>query len=87
MEAAKLIEVGYTVTDIKGEELTKEEADNHFAILDGQHRCTAFAKLTATNKYTEAIPNVYIRKIDNVGEYLVDINNVGSSWDKKTGWL
>ena len=83
VEAAKLIEVGYTVTDIKGEELTKEEADNHFAILDGQHRCTAFAKLTATNKYTEAIPNVYIRKIDNVGEYLVDINNVGSSWDKK----
>ena len=83
VEAAKLIEAGYTVTDIKGRELTKEEAADYLVILDGQHRCTAFAKLVATGKYTETIPNVYVRDIENVGEYLVDINNVGSSWDKK----
>ena len=78
-----VVEAGYTVTDIKGRELTKEEAADYLVILDGQHRCTAFAKLVATGKYTETIPNVYMRDIENVGEYLVDINNVGSSWDKK----
>lgn len=83
MEASKLIEAGYTVTGINGKELTKEEAKDYFAILDGQHRSTAFAKLIATGKYTETIPNVYVRDVENVGEYLVDINNVGSSWDKK----
>lgn len=36
----------------------------------------------ATGKYAEAIPNVYVRDIENVGEYLVDINNVGSSWSR-----
>jgi hypothetical protein len=83
MEASKLIEEGYTVTDINGKELTKEEAKDYFVILDGQHRSTAFAKLIATGKYQNLIPNVHVRDIDNIGEYLVDINNVGSSWDKK----
>ena len=83
VEAAKLIEAGYTVTDVKGRELTKEEAADYLVILDGQHRCTAFAKLVATGKYTLTIPNVYIRDVENEGEYLVDINNVGSSWNKK----
>ena len=83
VEAAKLIEAGYTVTDVKGRELTKEEAADYLVILDGQHRCTAFAKLVATGKYTLTIPNVYIRDVENVGEYLVYINNVGSSWNKK----
>ena len=83
MEASKLIEAGYTVTDINGKELTKEEAKAYFVILDGQHRSTAFAKLIATGEYQNLIPNVHVRDIENVGEYLVDINNVGSSWDKK----
>lgn len=83
MEASKLIEVGYTVTDINGKELTKEEAKDYFVILDGQHRSTAFAKLIATGKYQNLIPNVHVRDIENVGEYLVNINNVGSSWDKR----
>ena len=81
MEASKLIEAGYTVTDINGKELTKEEAKDYFVILDGQHRSTAFAKLIATGEYQNLIPNVHVRDIENVGEYLVDINNVGSSWD------
>ena len=83
MEASKLIEAGYTVTDMNGKGLDKEEAKDHFVILDGQHRTTAFAKLIATGKYQNLIPNVHVRDIDNIGEYLVDINNVGSSWDKK----
>ena len=83
MEASKLIEAGYTVTDINGKELTKEEAKDYFVILDGQHRSTAFAKLIATGKYQNLIPNVHVRDIENIGEYLVDINNVGTSWDKK----
>ena len=78
MEASKLIEEGYTVTDINGKELTKEEAKDYFVILDGQHRSTAFAKLIATGKYQNLIPNVHVRDIENVGEYLVDINNVGT---------
>lgn len=82
-EANKLTEAEYTVTDIKGKELTAEEAADYFVILDGQHRSTAFAKLFATGKYTEAIPNVYVREVENVGKYLVEINNVGSSWDRK----
>ena len=83
MEASKLIEAGYTVTDINGKELTKEEAKDYFVILDGQHRSTAFAKLIATGEYQNLIPNVHVRDIENVGEYLVDINNVGNSWDKR----
>ena len=42
-----------------------------------------FAELIATGKYQNLIPNVHVRDIENVGEYLVDINNVGTSWDKK----
>ena len=83
MEASKLIEAGYTVTDINGKELTKEEAKDYFVILDGQHRSTAFAKLIATGKYQNLIPNVHVRDIENVGEYLVDINNVGTSGIKR----
>ncbi|WP_418496308.1 hypothetical protein [Coprobacter sp.] len=83
MEASKLIEAGYTVTDINGKELTKEETKDYFVILDGQHRSTAFAKLIATGEYQNLIPNVHVRDIENIGEYLVDINNVGSSWDKR----
>ena len=83
MEASKLIEAGYTVTDINGKELTKEEAKDYFVILDGQHRSTAFAKLIAKGEYQNLIPNVHVRDIENVGEYLVDINNVVSSWDKR----
>ena len=66
MEASKLIEAGYTVTDINGKELTKEEAKDYFVILDGQHRSTAFAKLIATGKYQNLIPNVHVKALDNL---------------------
>jgi hypothetical protein len=83
VNAKKLIEAGYEVVSIDGNILTEEEAENYFVIIDGQHRSVAFAKLFATGEYDGVIPNVHVRDIENVGEYLVDINNVGSSWDKK----
>lgn len=82
MDAKYLIELGYIVCDIKGRELSLEEAENYFVILDGQHRCMAFAQIIATGKYYE-IPNVHIRSVKNVGEYLVDINDTGTSWSNK----
>lgn len=81
-DAKALIEAGYGLHDIRGNKIIIDEADDYFAILDGQHRGTAFAKLVAAGKdYT--IPNTHIRDIENVGEYLVDINGTGSSWSSK----
>ena len=80
-EAKALIEAGYTVTDINGRELSAEEAEGYYVILDGQHRGTAFAKLNAI-KGDIVIPNVYVKEVENIGAYLVDINTVGN-WDKR----
>ena len=80
-EAKALIEAGYTVTDINGRELSAEEAEGYYVILDGQHRGTAFAKLNAI-KGGIVIPNVFVKEVKNIGEYLVNINTVGN-WDKK----
>lgn len=80
-EAKALIEAGYTVTDINGRELSVEEAEGYYVILDGQHRTTAFAKLNAI-KGGMTIPNVFVKDIDNIGEYLEGINRVGN-WDKR----
>lgn len=82
IDAKYLIELGYTVYDMKGKELSLEEAENYFVILDGQHRGTAFAKLIAAGENYE-IPNVHVRNVENVGEYLVDINGTGTSWSNK----
>lgn len=82
VEARHLIELGYTVCDIKGRELSLEEADDYLVILDGQHRSMAYARLIAIGKDYE-IPNVRMRSVENVGEYLVDINDTGTSWSNK----
>ena len=81
-EATKVLECKYTVVDVKGQEINKEEAGEYYVILDGQHRGTAFAKLAAVGEKTE-IPNVHIRNKENIGEYLVDINDAAKSWDSK----
>lgn len=81
-EAKPLIEAGYELHDIKGNKITEAEADEYFVILDGQHRGMAFAKLVAAGKDYK-IPNVHVRSVDNVGEYLVDINDTGTSWSNK----
>lgn len=82
VEAKQLIGLGYKVHDLKGREISLEKADGYFVILDGQHRGKAFAILIATGENYE-IPNVRIREKENIGEYLVDINDAGTSWDNK----
>lgn len=81
VEAKQLIGLGYKIHDLKGREISKE-TDDYFVILDGQHRGKAFAILIATGENYE-IPNVRIREKENIGEYLVDINDAGTSWDNK----
>lgn len=81
-EAKFLMEKGYEIYNLKNEKLSAEEADNYFVILDGQHRCCAFARLVAADGKYE-IPNVHIRNKENIGAYLVDINETGTSWNNK----
>ena len=81
-DAKTLIEAGYELHDIRGNKITAEEADGYFVILDGQHRGMAFAKLVAAGEDYK-IPNTHIRSVENVGEYLVDINDTGTSWSNK----
>lgn len=81
-EASKLIEDGYEIADYYGKVISAEEATDYLVVLDGQHRCKAFAQLNATG--TEyVIPNVHIRAVENVAKYLIDINKAGSHWDKR----
>ena len=80
-EAKFLMEKGYEIYNLKNEKLS-EEADKYFVILDGQHRCCAFARLVAADEKYD-IPNVHIRNAENIGAYLVDINETGTSWNNK----
>lgn len=81
-EANKLLEYHYVVVDVEGQEIDKEKANEYYVFLDGQHRGLAFAKLIAIGEIYE-IPNVYLRDKENLGEYLVDINDAAKSWDSK----
>ena len=81
-EAKFLMDKGYEIYSIKNESVSAEEADNYFVILDGQHRCCAFARLVAADEKYD-IPNVHIRNAENIGAYLVDINETGTSWNNK----
>ena len=81
-DAKTLTEAGYELHDIRGNKVAAEEADDYFVILDGQHRGMAFAKLVAAGKNYK-IPNTHVRSVENVGEYLVDINGTGTSWSNK----
>ncbi len=79
--AKELIKKGYQVIDADGNEVTEENADEYIVILDGQHRTLAFLDCNTISPIE--VPNTHMRKVDNVGEYLVDINNVGSSWNMR----
>lgn len=81
-DAKTLIAAGYESHDIRGNKIAVEEANDYFVILDGQHRGMAFAKLIAAGKDYK-IPNTHVRSVENVGEYLVDINCTGTSWSNK----
>lgn len=80
IKAKLLISVGYSVKDITGKVITKEEAEDYLVILDGQHRSKAFAQLIAAGQ-DFVIPNVRVRELADVGEYLTVINEVGN-WTK-----
>ncbi|MDL2208856.1 hypothetical protein LJB97_04455 [Parabacteroides sp. OttesenSCG-928-O15] len=81
-EGEWVVENNYTIVDLEGKEIPKEEASNYYAIIEGQHRSAAFAKLIQAG-LDLVIPNVHIRNVENIGEYLVNINEAGKSWDKK----
>lgn len=80
IKAKLLISLGYSVKDITGRVITEEEAEEYFVILDGQHRSKAFAQLIAAGQDL-VIPNVRVRELADVGEYLTVINEVGN-WTK-----
>lgn len=80
IKAKLLISLGYSVKDITGRVITEEEAEEYFVILDGQHRSKAFAQLIAAGQDL-VIPNVRVRELGDVGEYLTVINEVGN-WTK-----
>lgn len=79
--AAEAIENGYEVTDVKGVKVTSENAEDYLVILDGQHRTLAFLMCNMTE--SRIVPNTYIRTGIEIGNYLVDINDVGTSWNQK----
>ena len=84
IEATELIEKNYNIVDLKNKPITAQEAEDYLIVLDGQHRITAFAKYNAirTQENQVLIPNVHIKKgLENVREYLVDINMVGHHWN------
>lgn len=81
-EAKKVIENGYTIVDVNGKTINEADADEYYVFEDGQHRGTAFAQLIAIGENYK-IPNVHIRNKENIGEYLIDINEASKSWDYK----
>ena len=79
--AKVLIENGYQVVDVDSNVVKEEDADDYIVILDGQHRTKAFLEYSITDP--KVVPNTHMREVDNVGEYLVDINDVGTSWNQR----
>lgn len=79
IEASELMEK-CNITDFEGNPISEQDASEYLVILDGQHRIKAFSLANATNKDI-LIPNVHIEdKIENVSEYLVNINTAGHDW-------
>ena len=69
--------------DLENNPITAQEAKKYLIVLDGQHRISAFAKLNAIREPEKqiTIPTVHIKKeLENVREYLADINMVGHNW-------
>lgn len=79
--ATYTIEHGYEVRDVNGNKVTKENAGDYIVIIDGQHRTLAFLMCSLTESIT--VPSTYIRDGIDIGQYLVDINDVGTSWTQQ----
>lgn len=79
--ATEVIASGEIVTDTKGDTIKKEDAKDYLVILDGQHRALAFLKCNMTEP--REVPNTYIKTGIDIGKYIVDINDVGTSWNQQ----
>lgn len=81
---AKELAGRYEIVDLEGNPINKKDINDYLIVLDGQHRISAFSKLNAIRDTNDmfTIPNVHIKKdLENIGEYLADINMVGHSWN------
>ncbi len=81
MSGTHAIENGYDVKDANGDKVTKDHSEEYIVILDGQHRTLAFLMSSLTGSKT--VPNTHIKDGIDIGQYLVDINDVGTSWSQK----
>lgn len=79
--ATEAISSGYEVTDVKGNIILKENAEEYLVILDGQHRTLAFLKSNMTEP--RVVPSTFIKTGIDIGQYIVDINDVGTSWNQQ----
>lgn len=79
--AKEAIESGYEVTDVKGKTIEQENAEDYLVILDGQHRTLAFLMCNMTE--SREVPSTFIKTGIDIGQYIVDINDVGTSWNQK----
>lgn len=75
-----VVNKGQDIVALDGNVVSKEEASDYIAILDGQHRAYAMAQLIHA-KVRTTIPNVVLRSPSNIGSYLVSINKANRNWD------
>lgn len=79
--AKETLESGYEVTDVNGKKVEKENAEDYLVILDGQHRTLAFLMCNMTEP--REVPSTFIKTGIDIGQYIVDINDVGTSWNQQ----
>lgn len=79
--AKEAIESGYEVTDVTGKKVDLENAEDYLVILDGQHRTLAFLMCNLTEP--KEVPSTFIKTGIDIGQYIVDINDVGTSWNQQ----
>lgn len=79
--AKETLESGYEVTDVNGKKVEKENAEDYLVILDGQHRTLAFLMCNMTEP--REVPSTFIKTGIDIGQYIVDLNDVGTSWSQQ----
>lgn len=79
--ATEAIESGYEVIDINGKKVEKGNAGDYLVILDGQHRTLAFLMCNMTEQ--KEVPSTFIKTGIDIGQYIVNINDVGTSWNQQ----
>ena len=79
--APEVLANGKVVTDTKGNIIKEEDSKDYLVILDGQHRTLAFLRCNMTAE--RVVPNTFIKTGIDIGNYIVDINDVGTSWNQQ----